>query len=77
MTKNRDKKSFNNSSFLMRHSVYRVKIMVEKVTGFSAESLCLRQGMVTSGRWCHMILLDHLFYSYLSLETTGLALFSM
>ncbi len=38
----------------MRHSVHRVKIMVEKVPQFSAESLCLRQGMVTSGRWCHM-----------------------
>ncbi len=28
--------------------------MVEKVPEFSAESLCLRQGMATSGRWCHM-----------------------
>ncbi len=27
--------------------------MVEKVPEFSAESLCLRQGMATSGRWCH------------------------
>ncbi len=36
------------------------QIMVEKVPEFSAESLCLRrQGMVTSGRWCHMTLLDH------------------
>ncbi len=35
------------------------QIMVEKVPDFSAESLCLRQGMVTSGRWCHMTLLDH------------------
>ncbi len=34
-------------------------IMVDKVPEFSAESLCLRQGMVTSGRWCHMTLLDH------------------
>ncbi len=33
--------------------------MVEKVPEFSAEPLCLRQGMVTSGRWCHMTLLDH------------------
>ncbi len=33
--------------------------MVEKVPEFSAESLCLRQGKVTSGRWCHMTLLDH------------------
>ncbi len=33
--------------------------MVEKVPEFSAESLCLRQGMLTSGRWCHMTLLDH------------------
>ncbi len=32
---------------------------VEKVPKFSAESLCLRQGLVTSGRWCHMTLLDH------------------
>ncbi len=30
-----------------------------KVPKFSAESLCLRQGMATSGRWCHMTLLDH------------------
>ncbi len=44
---------------MMRHSVHRVKIMVEKVPEFSAESLCLRQRMVTSGRWCHMTLLDH------------------
>ncbi len=29
-----------------------------KVPEFSAESLCLRQGMATSGRWCHMTLLD-------------------
>ncbi len=29
--------------------------MVEKVPKFSAESLCLRQGMVTSGRWCHYL----------------------
>ncbi len=35
------------------------QIMVEKVPEFSAESLCLRRGMVTSGRWCHMTLLDH------------------
>ncbi len=35
------------------------QIMVEKVPEFSAESLCLRQGWVTSGRWCHMTLLDH------------------
>ncbi len=35
------------------------QIMVEKVPEFSAESLCLRQGMLTSGRWCHMTLLDH------------------
>ncbi len=34
---------------LMRHSVHRVKVMVEKVPEFSAESLCLRQGMVTNG----------------------------
>ncbi len=33
--------------------------MVEKVPEFSAESLCLRQEMVTSGRWCHMTLRDH------------------
>ncbi len=33
--------------------------MVEKVPEFSTESLCLRQGMATSGRWCHMTLLDH------------------
>ncbi len=32
----------------MRHSVHRVNIKVEKVPEFSAESLCLRQGMVTS-----------------------------
>ncbi len=35
------------------------QIMVEKVPEFSAESLCFRQGMVTSGHWCHMTLLDH------------------
>ena len=35
------------------------QIMVEKVPKFSAESLCLHQGMVTSGCWCHMTLLDH------------------
>ncbi len=29
------------------------QIIVEKVRKFSAESLCLHQGMVTSGRWCH------------------------
>ncbi len=28
------------------------QITVEKVPEFSAESLCLRQGMATSGRWC-------------------------
>ncbi len=33
--------------------------MLEKVPEFLAESLGLRQGMVTSGRWCHMTLLDH------------------
>ncbi len=34
--------------------------MVAKVPEFSAESLCLRQGMATSsGRWCRMALLDH------------------
>ncbi len=33
--------------------------MVERVPEFSAESLCLHQRMVTSGRWCHMTLLDH------------------
>ncbi len=33
--------------------------MVENVPEFSAESLCLRQGVLTSGRWCHMTLLDH------------------
>ncbi len=32
----------------------QTQIMVEKFPEFSAESLCLRQGMVTSGRWCHM-----------------------
>ncbi len=36
------------------------QIMVEKVPEFSAESLCLCQGMATSGRWCHMTLLDHM-----------------
>ncbi len=35
------------------------QIMVEKIPEFSAESLCLRQGVLTSGRWCHMTLLDH------------------
>ncbi len=35
------------------------QIMVEKVPEFSAGSLCLRQGMLTSGHWCHMTLLDH------------------
>ncbi len=30
-----------------------------KVPEFSAESVCLRQGMATSGRCCHMTLLDH------------------
>ncbi len=35
------------------------QIMVKKVPEFSAVALCLRQGMATSGRWCHMILLDH------------------
>ncbi len=29
----------------MRHSVHRVKIMVEKVPEFSAEFLCLHQGI--------------------------------
>ncbi len=43
----------------MRHSAHRIKIMVEKVPEFSAESLCLHHGMVTSGRWCHLTLLDH------------------
>ncbi len=33
--------------------------MVEKVPEFSAESLCLRQGMAAGGPWCHMTLLDH------------------
>ncbi len=31
---------------------------VEEVPEFSAESLCFRQGMVTSGHWCHMIQLE-------------------
>ncbi len=31
----------------------------EKVPEFLAELLCLRQGMATSGRWCHMTHLDH------------------
>ncbi len=31
-----------------------------KIPEFSVESLCLRQGMVTSGRWCHMTLLDQM-----------------
>ncbi len=30
-----------------------------KVPVFLAESLCLRWGMATSDRWCHMTLLDH------------------
>ncbi len=30
-----------------------------KVPEFLAESLCLRQEMGTSGRWCHMTPLDH------------------
>ena len=30
-----------------------------KVPEISAESLCFRQGMATSGHWCHMTLLDH------------------
>ena len=34
--------------FLMRHSVHRVKVMVERVREFSTESLCLRQGMTFS-----------------------------
>ncbi len=33
--------------------------MLEKVPEFSVESLCLIQGMATSGPWCHMTLLDH------------------
>ncbi len=33
------------------------QIMVEKVLEFSAESLCLRQGMATSGRWCHITMI--------------------
>ncbi len=49
----------------MRHSVHRVNIKVEKVPEFSAESLCLRQGMVTSGRWCHMTLLRNFSQSYI------------
>ena len=36
--------------------------MVEKVPGFSAESLCLCQGMATIGHWCGMTLLDHVTY---------------
>ncbi len=31
--------------------------MVEKVPKFSAESLCLRQGIATSGRCCPTLLL--------------------
>ena len=42
--------------------------MVEKVPEFSAESLCLRQGMATSGRWCHMTLLDHVTPCYMYTE---------
>ncbi len=48
--------------FLTRQSVHRVKIMVEKVPEFSSESLCLRHGIVTSGRWCHMIHLGQICY---------------
>ncbi len=47
--------------FLITHPTHRVKIMVEKFP-ISVESLCLRQGMATSGHWCYMILLmllDH------------------
>ncbi len=33
--------------------------MVEKVPEFLAKPLSLHQGMVTSGRWCHITLLDH------------------
>ncbi len=36
--------------------------MVEKFPNFRqnlSALQCLRQGMATSGRWCHMTLLDH------------------
>ncbi len=38
------------------------QIMVEKVPEFLAESLCLRQGMVTRDRWCrHLPKIRELF----------------
>ncbi len=41
------------SHFLFTESNYG-----KKIPEFSAESLCLLQGMPSSGRWCHMTLLD-------------------
>ncbi len=49
-------------------SYMQSQIMVEKVPESSAESLCLHQGMVTSGRWCHMTLLDHVTPVWASLQ---------
>ncbi len=43
----------------MRHSVHKSQNKGGKVPEFSAESLWLRHGIVTSGRWCYMTLLDH------------------
>ncbi len=39
-----------------RNILHTESVVLEKVPEFSAESLCLRQGMVT---WCHMIQKGH------------------
>ncbi len=48
-----------SSKYFWWNILHTESMMVEKVPEFSAESLYLRQGMATSGRWCHMTLLDH------------------
>ncbi len=51
--------NINNLYIFWRNILHTESVVLEKDPEFSAESLCLRQGMVTSGRWCHMTLLDH------------------
>ncbi len=45
-----------NKQKVSNHSFYAQSRLWWNIPEFSAESLCLRQGMATSGRWCHM---DH------------------
>ncbi len=49
----------HSGNIIPDHTFYIQSQICGKVPELSTESLCLRQGMATSGRWCHITLLDH------------------